>query len=92
MPDPLTLTPLLDVSPDAISEIFLADPSTLPDDKLDFLVKELRRRRSDYQSAQAAVAAKGKKGQSEPKPPKPTATEAAKLDKPAGEIELGDLL
>ena len=85
--DPLTITPLASVS---IEDIFLLDPATLDRSDTERLVAELRRRRSEFASAEAAKQAQGKKAKvkSEAKP----AAESAKLDKPTSQLTLDDLL
>lgn len=79
-------SPLLIPSPDSLTALFLADPLTLDDAKLTVLVREFRRRRNEFLSAEAATAAKGKKA-------KPVASPADALirDKPPTEIDLSDL-
>lgn len=77
-------------SPDAISELFRADPRTLSDSALTSLVHELRRRRNAFAADEAATAAKGKKAN--PRSARPDAATAAALDKPIGETSLEDLL
>lgn len=83
-------TPLAAVDPDSIKYIFDANPNTLSDADFKTLLVELRRRRSEFASSEAAKAAKGKSARAL----KPTlsAADAAKLDVPAGELTLDDLL
>ena len=85
----MTESPLSAPSPDSLSDLFLSDPTTLSDGKLTSLILELRRRRSEFQSAEAAKALAPKrvtkvKG-------KVDAAVSADLDKPATEIDLEDL-
>lgn len=82
----MTDSPLTIPSPDSLSALFLADPFTLSDADLTSLVREFRRRRSEFHSQEAATAAKGKKT----KPAKSTAPPEV-LDKPLTEIDLSDL-
>lgn len=83
-------TPLATVDPDSIKYIFDSNPNTLTDTDFKSLLLELRRRRSEFASAEAAKAAKGKKERAVKGPV--SASVAATLDKPAGEISLEDLL
>jgi len=85
-PDSLLLT----TNPDAISALFQADPLTLSDSDLDALVLELRRRRSEFLSAEAAAQAKPKATRA--KAPALPSPEAAQLDKPLSELSTDDLL
>lgn len=87
----LDLSPLASANPLSIDQIFEADPQTLTDVEFAALITELRRRRSAFAAEEAAKQAKGKAAK-EPKAPKPSASTAAKLDKPAGELSLDDLL
>lgn len=79
-------SPLTIPSPDSLTALFLADPLTLTDAQLTTLVREFRRRRSEFHSLEAANAAKGKKAKVAKTP-----TDPAVLDKPATEIDLSDL-
>lgn len=86
MTDP---SPLLTTSPDALTLLFDADPTTLTDADLDALILELRRRRSVFASDEAAKAAAGRKARV-----KPTAASVAApqtLDRPVTELSLEDL-
>lgn len=85
----VTNTPLAHVDPDSVKYIFDANPNTLPDDDFRTLIIELRRRRSAFASDEAAKAAKGKKERLAKTPV--TASAAATLDVPAGELTLDDL-
>lgn len=82
-------SPLDAVSPDALTALFEADPTTLDDSALTSLIRELRRRRDVFAADEAAksLAPKAKRT--------PTATVpaplAAALDKPVGELDLDDL-
>jgi len=80
------ITPLIIPSPDSLSALFLADPLTLDDTALTTLVREFRRRRSEFHSQEAATAAKGKKAKAAKTPASPEV-----LDKPLTEIDLSDL-
>lgn len=83
----MTDTPILTIpSPDSLTALFLADPLTLTDAQLTVLVREFRRRRSEFHAQEAATAAKGKKA----KPTKAPA-DPALLDKPLTEVNLSDL-
>lgn len=79
-------SPLSIPSPDSLTALFLADPLTLTDVALTTLVREFRRRRSEFHSQEAATAAKGKKAKVAKTPAEP-----AILDKPLTEIDLADL-
>jgi hypothetical protein len=81
---------LTTTDPDAIAELFKADPSTLDHAALTRLTIELRRRRSQFASEEAAkqVAPKATR----PKAPALPAAEAAALDKPVAETNLEDFL
>ena len=80
-------TPPLSIpSPDSLSALFLADPLTLSEADLTALVREFRRRRSEFHSQEAATAAKGKKAKVAKAPAAPEV-----LDKPLTEIDLSDL-
>lgn len=79
-------SPLSIPSPDSLTALFLADPLTLTDAHLTTLVREFRRRRSEFHSQEAATAAKGKKAKVARAP-----TDPAILDKPLTEIDLADL-
>lgn len=79
-------SPLAIPSPDSLTALFLADPLTLTDAALTTLVREFRRRRSEFHSQEAATAAKGKKAKVAKAPADP-----AILDKPLTEIDLSDL-
>lgn len=87
----LATSPLSTVpSTDPIAAIFDADPAILTPTDHQRLLTELRRRRSEFASAEAAKAAtpKAKRPKSAPVTP----AQAAALDKPPGEVSLDDLL
>lgn len=79
-------SPLTIPSPDSISALFSTDPLTLTDANLTLLVREFRRRRSEFLAQEAAAAAKGKKAKVAK-----AAADPAVLDKPLTEIDLSDL-
>lgn len=81
------ISPLTTVS---IEDIFSSDPRELPQDQLISLVRELRRRRSEFLAKEAATQAKGKAAKTKPIPV--PASTAAALDKPSGELDISDLL
>lgn len=87
---------LASTNPDAISELFKADPLTLDETALTKLVSELRRRRNDFLSAEAAAAAKPKatraKASAADKAALADSAKAAELDKPTHELTLDDML
>jgi hypothetical protein len=80
-----------------IEALFSAPPDSLSDADFRTLVREVRRRRSEFHAAEAAKAAAGKKANKdvgpavESKPPK-TAAAAAKMDIPIAELDLTKLL
>lgn len=81
-------SPLAAADPDSLTALFANDPLTHTQAELLDLCAELRRRRSVFASEEAVKALKPKaakvKRGSEP-------ADAAKLDKPAGELSLDDL-
>lgn len=83
-PSPLTAS-----SPDTLTALFDADPTTLTDATLTILVRELRRRRDSFTAQEAADASKGKSRAS--RPGTIPAAVAAALDKPVGEVSIDDL-
>ena len=95
--DPLALSPLASVTPDTLTALFEADPSTLPDNELDVLILDLRRRRLAFASEEAAKTAAGKKVKARPPTDgdgnrlPTTIADASLKDTPASEITL-DLL
>lgn len=82
-------SPLLASSPDTLTALFEADPTTLTDASLTTLVRELRRRRDAFAAQEAADASKGKGSRT--KPGTIPAAVAAALDKPVGEVSIDDL-
>lgn len=90
MTDALASSPLANVSPDALGDLFTADPATLDDSAFSALISELRRRRSAFKSEEATKALRGKSPKA-PRTSPPDAASASALDKPTGELELGDL-
>lgn len=87
MTDTTTLSPLTAISLDSI---FSANPRELDDTSRRALLVELRRRRSEFRAQLAAkeAAPKAKRAKAEAV----SAPKAAALDKPLGELDLGDLL
>lgn len=81
-------SPLLIADPDSLTALFSSDPLEHTDAQRAALITELRRRRSVFASEEAAKALAGKtkraKQGTDP-------ADAAKLDKPAGELSLDDL-
>lgn len=82
-------SPLLASSPDTLTALFEADPTTLTDAKLLDLIRELRRRRDAFAAQEAAEASKGKSRAT--RPGVIPAAVAAALDKPVGEVSIEDL-
>lgn len=83
--------PLADANPDALTALFDANPMDLDDASFDHLIAEMRRRADIHASEEAKKAAAPKKPAPKTKPS--TGTKAASmLDKPVGELSLGDLL
>lgn len=83
----MTTLPLPD---DAIALMFESDPAALDDSTFTALIHEFRRRRNVFLSDEAAASLKAKKSRVAVQPSTPSL--AAKLDKPASEVELDDLL
>ncbi len=83
-------TPLTTTTLDSIAELFQGNPLDKSEADINRLVIELRRRRNEFLSQEAAAAAKPKSTRA--KVGKTTSEDAAKLDKPLGEISLDDLL
>jgi hypothetical protein len=75
-----------------IEDIFQLDPATLPEAEFDRLVSEVRRRRSEFHSAEAAKQATPKAKRAKAEPESKLAPAAAKIDKPAGELTMDDLI
>lgn len=82
-------SPLDAVSPDALTALFEADPTTLDDGTLTSLIRELRRRRDVFAADEAAKSLAPKKTRAPVSAP--SAPLAAALDKPVGELDLDDL-
>lgn len=88
--DPTSLSPLHTADPAALTTLFEADPATLSDAQFTTLILEIRRRRNAFTAEEAAKASKAKPTRTKPLP---STTEAAlAADKPAGEVNLEDLI
>jgi len=84
------LTSPLDLaSPDSLTMLFEADPLTLDDASVLRAIHELRRRRSEFASAEAAkaLAPKAKRTSA----PTLDAAASVKADTPIGEVSFDDL-
>lgn len=82
-------SPLSVASPDALTAMFEADPTSLSDAQLMVLVTELRRRRNVFTSEEAAKALKPKTTRAKAEPQ--SAAASAALDIPPSELSLDDL-
>lgn len=83
-------SPLSTSSPNFLTHLFEADPTSITDDQLLTLITELRRRRSEFTAKEAADKLKTKTPRA--KAGTVPAAVAAALDKPVGEVSLDDLL
>lgn len=90
MTDAPSPSPLAFASEAALDLYFSADPLTLSDADHMRAIVELRRRRSEFASAEAAKSLLPKKART--RADTPSAPKAAALDKPASELSLGDML
>lgn len=86
----MTSSPLNEASPDSVTLLFEADPLTLDDASVLRAIHELRRRRSEFASAEAAKSLAPKKPRA--KAPTLDAVNAAGADVPTAEVNLDDLL
>lgn len=85
----VSLTPLTNLPADSIGDLFSADPSTLDDTAFTSLIREVRRRRSEFASQEATKRAAPKAKTERALPV--SAAQAAAADKPASELSLDDL-
>lgn len=85
-------SPLLQSDSDFLTYIFApsTDPTTLDDAQIARMVREVRRRRSEFASREAAEQAAGKAKRA--RTPPTSTTSAAALDRPVSEIGLADLM
>ncbi len=86
----MTDSPLHEASPDSVTLLFEADPLDLTDSQVLKAIHELRRRRSEYASAEAAKSLAPKKTRA--KATVLDASAAASSDIPTAEVNLDDLL
>lgn len=83
-------SPLDEANEDSVTLLFNNDPLDLTDDQLLRAIHELRRRRSEFASAEAAKSLAPKKPRA--KAPTLDAVNAAGADVPTAEVNLDDLL
>lgn len=84
-------SPLAEASPDSLTLLFEHDPLTLSDAQIMTGITELRRRRSEFASAEAAKALAPRKTRTASTTPS-SASDSVTLDKPTADIALDDLL
>lgn len=87
-------SPLADVNPNSLTELFAVDPSTVAPVVFEKLILEFRRRADERAAEAARIEAEGEAKKRKPKTEKGRIVDvalAAIADKPVSELQLGDL-